>query len=97
MGLPERSPNKQEEFIANDSSYLAFSVGQKVLIEKNYVKLFEQCYEACNIEGKINAHKLARRYIVYQVLKKINSYPSRGPMDAPWLQLSLVFWMVLLQ
>lgn len=67
----------QESLIANETTYLAFSVGHKVLIEENYVKLFEKCYKACGITGKINAHKLARRYIVYQIIKKINSYPSR--------------------
>ena len=59
----------QESLIANETTYLAFSVGHKVLIEENYVKLFEKCYKAYGITGKINAHKLARRYIVYQIIK----------------------------
>ena len=60
----------QESLIANETTYLAFSVGHKVLIEENYVKLFKKCHKACGIAGKINAHKLARRYIVYQTIKK---------------------------
>ena len=63
----------QQTLSANNTTYLAFSVSHNVLIEKDYVKLFEQCYKACNIDGKINAHKLARQYIGYRVLKKINS------------------------